>query len=59
MDGCGGWLITHEDGTVECVDADCEATDPVLHDWRIPCADLDQPCHDCAEPLPQRQSIAA
>jgi hypothetical protein len=59
MDGCGGWLITHDDGTVECVEVDCESLDPVRHDWRTTCAELDELCHDCVEPLPDRQWKAA
>lgn len=59
MDGCGGWLLTHDDGTVECIEVDCTDTSAVRHDWRAPCADLDDPYHHCAEPVPTRQRHAA
>ncbi|HVF73845.1 MAG TPA: hypothetical protein VM938_02250 [Acidimicrobiales bacterium] len=59
MDGCGGWLITHDDGIVECVEVDCTDLSPARHDWRATCAELDDSCLDCTEPVDHRQQRAA
>lgn len=50
MDGCTGWLVTHDDSTLECIHADCTSADPARHDWRMPCAELDERCDRCTEP---------
>jgi len=59
MDSCGGWLITHDDGSVECVEIECTDLSPARHDWRAPCAELDDPCVDCVEPVVHRHRHAA
>lgn len=61
MDGCTGWLVTHEDGTLECIDVDCTSVDVARHDWRTTCTEIDDPCGRCTEPvaMPDRQWKAA
>lgn len=46
-DGCTGILVTHQDGSVECLDSDCTDEDMRRHDWRLACADLGEPCGAC------------
>lgn len=59
MDGCRELLVTHEDGHRSCLDPDCVLPDPVHHDFRVPCTDLDEPCLGCAPPVERRHSRAA
>ena len=55
LEHCHEVSIAHADGTTECGgDAPC-ALGHLLHDWRVPCVDLDPPCPcagDDAVPLP-------
>lgn len=59
MDGCTELLVTHEDGHRLCVDPACESPDPLRHDWRVDCRELDEPCGECTEAVPDRQWRAA
>ena len=59
MDHCTEFLVTHEDGHRSCVDPACESPDPVRHEWRVECGDLDERCADCTEPVPTRHRRAA
>jgi hypothetical protein len=58
MDGCTELLVTHEDGHRWCPDPACEP-DPVHHDWRVDCRDLEERCGECTETVPDRQRRAA
>jgi hypothetical protein len=60
MDLCAAVLVIHEDGHRACCDDACLSPDPVRHDWRLGCSDLDEPCTDCVPAAtPARRSEAA
>jgi hypothetical protein len=46
VDHCHGTLVAHGDGTVDCTDAACAATEPLRHALIIDCAAVLGGCCD-------------
>lgn len=46
VDHCHGTLVAHGDGTLDCTDAACAATDPMRHALIIDCAAVMGGCCD-------------
>ena len=40
---CHGTLVLHADGVLDC-DECVYGTDPSLHEWWVPCIELETPC---------------
>jgi hypothetical protein len=58
MDECHGVLVTHQDGSVECLESECVDLAAPRHEWRADCADVAGLC-GCGERPVQRRDIAA
>jgi hypothetical protein len=58
MDECHGVLVTHQDGSVECLESGCADLAAPRHEWRAGCADVPGLC-GCQERPFQRREIAA
>jgi hypothetical protein len=59
MDLCTAVLVIHEDGHRVCLDDTCLSPDPMRHDWRLGCGELDESCRACTPATPVRRSQAA
>lgn len=44
LDHCHATLVVHADGGVECDESGACGADPGLHEWWVPCVELEPRC---------------